>query len=348
MAHQISFDITPEKQASKLQFIRRQLFDAAPLLSQRDVDLSGKTAIVTGASGDIGLECSRQLLRLGLTKLIIAARDESKAVAARNSLLADFGIEPDRAIEIWSLDYASYESIVAVTRRAKQLTPRLDIVILAAGVNRAAFSLNPSTGHEEDIQTNYLSSVLLLLLFIGVFKEPASSAGPTRLEPGRIVLVTSDTAAWAKFRERNNKPLLASFDDKTVKYDKLERYGVSKLLGQLFLAELAKRVQPSLAIINCANPGLCSSGLQRELGASVTIPTRIIGRSPAVGARSLVDAAIKQDERSHGQYVEDGKLRPLAPFVYSQEAAAVTQRLWDETMQELSSAGAQDVLKGLT
>ncbi|KAI0116552.1 NAD(P)-binding protein [Nemania sp. FL0031] len=346
MTQQVSFDLTPEKEASKLQFLRRQLFASPAPLSRRDVDLAGKTALVTGANGDIGFECCRQLLELGLTKVILAVRDETKGEAARNALVAAVKPNASVTLEVWKLDYASYDSVLDVARRVEQLTPRLDIAILNAGVNRASFSLNPATGHEEDIQTNYLSSILLLLLLVGVYKRAASAASASHLPPGRIVLASSDTAAWAKFAERDKQPLLPVFDDKNAKFDKFERYAVSKLLGQLFLAELVKHVPSSLAIVNCANPGLCSSGLQRELGLSTTIPTRILGRSPAIGARALLHAAVKQDETSHGQYVEDGKLRPMAPFVYSEQGPTVAQRLWDETLQELAFAGVQDAVGG--
>ncbi|KAI1146873.1 NAD(P)-binding protein [Nemania diffusa] len=345
MTQPMSFDITPEKEASKLQLLRRQFFDGPAPLSRRDADLTGKTAIVTGANSGIGLECSRQLLDLGLTRLILAVRDEAKGEAARKNLMATAKLELGRTIEVWKLDYASYDSIVAIVQRAEQLTPRLDIVILNAGVHHASFSLNPTTGHEENIQTNYLSSVLLLLLFLGVFKKAASGTDPAQSFPGRIVLASSDTAAWAQFDERNEEPLLAAFDEKKASFDHYDRYGTSKLLGQLFLTELARRVPPSLAIVNCANPGLCYSGLQRELGLLVDIAIRILGRSAVVGARSLMHAAVKLGESSHGQYVEDGKLRPMAPFVYSEQATLVIQRLWDETMKELSSFGVEDIFR---
>lgn len=93
--------------------------------------------------------------------------------------------------------------------------------------------------------------------------------------------------------------MLEAFDIKG-KWSKNERYATTKLLGQLFVTEIAKRVSPSLAIINCANPGLCyGSELAREHGTIAAIFIRSFGRS-AVGARTLVNAAVKQDGRSHG------------------------------------------------
>ena len=308
---QPSFDITPEKEASKLQFLRRQFSRAPPKVA--DVDLGGRTAIVTGANGGIGLECCRQLLELGISELVLAVRNEAKGEAARKALAA---AKPSQQIQVWKLDYSSYESVVAFAKRAEDL-PRLDIAILNAGVNRGVFSTSPETGHEDDLQTNYLSTVLLTLLLLRIISQNklqptgAPSATAPSSSIGHIVVVSSDTAAWAQFPEKTKAPLLPPFDDPGAKYNPIDRYATTKLLGQLFLAELAKQVSPAASIVNCANPGLCyGSGLGRELGWLAAVFTRIVGRPAAVGANNIVHAATKQGERSHGQYVEDCQLRP--------------------------------------
>ncbi|KAK8061754.1 short-chain dehydrogenase/reductase family protein [Apiospora phragmitis] len=344
----VTFDITPEQEASQLQFIRRQFSGAPPAVSRDDVDLDGQAAIVTGANGGIGLECCRQLLDLGVSKLILAVRDEHKGEVARETLMAGNPSNAGQTIEVWRLDYASYESVVAFARRAESLQPRLDIAILNAAVNRASFALNPETGHEEDVQTNYLSTALLTLLLLRAFKPSSSTIpSPPAEGPGRIVIVSSDTAAWAKFPEKDRDPLLPSFDD-AAHFNIYDRYGTTKLLGQLFLAELARRVPAATAVVNCANPGLChGSGLNRELGLPVAVFIRLMGRSAAVGARSLVSAATVQGPRSHGQYVEDCVIRPMAPFVYADEAKVASQRLWRETMDELSFAGVEKIVDDL-
>ncbi|KAK8122889.1 short-chain dehydrogenase/reductase family protein [Apiospora sp. TS-2023a] len=335
----VTFDITPEQEASKLQFVLRQFSGAPPAVSRDDVDLEGKTAIVTGANGGIGLECCQQLLDLGVSKLIMAGE------AARETLTAA-KTGPSQTIEVWKLDLASYESVVAFARRAESLQPRLDIAVLNAGVNRGSFALNPETGHEEDVQTNYLSTALLTLLLLRTFKQ-RSSASPSS-GPGRIVIVSSDTAAWAAFAEKDQDPLLPSFDEE-ARFSTFDRYATTKLLGQLFVSELARRVPASTAVVNLANPGLChGSALNRELGLPSAIFMRLLGRTAAIGARSLVSAATGQDARSHGQYIEDCVIRPMAPFVYAEEAKVVSQRLWKETMAELSFAGADKIIQEIS
>lgn len=156
---------------------------------------------------------------------------------------------------------------------------------------------------------NYLSSALLTVLLLPVFKSKNS---PER--PGRLVLVNSDTASWPKFRERNSVPLLTAFDAES-NFDSQDRYFTSKLLGQLFLSELAKRVPPTVAVVNAPNPGLCLTGLQREFEGTVAgflfgILKKIVARTADVGARNITDAAVNHGTDSHGQYLEDGKIQP--------------------------------------
>ncbi|THC94063.1 hypothetical protein EYZ11_006472 [Aspergillus tanneri] len=252
------FDISPEKEASTSQYLYRQLFVTPAVLSKKEFNLTGKTAIVTGSNIGLDLECARQLLDLGLSKLILAVRDESKGETAQRA---------------HSLEY-------------------LDIAVLNAGVYKVNLTFNPATGFEEDV---------------------------------RIIIVSSDTAAWAKFNERIVNPLLPAFKAIPSKWDMQERYSTSKLLGQLLFRD----------------------GAGTLLGLVIGIITRIIGRPCNVGARPLTAAAVKFGDEVHGQYVEDNKIRPMAPIIYKPEGQRIAKKLWQELLDELSFAGVRDVLKGL-
>lgn len=70
--------VRPAKEASQLNFLYRQLFVTVPQISASSVNLQGKTAIVTGSNSGLGLQCARQLLTLGISKLILAVRSETK------------------------------------------------------------------------------------------------------------------------------------------------------------------------------------------------------------------------------------------------------------------------------
>ncbi|PON25370.1 hypothetical protein TGAM01_v205664 [Trichoderma gamsii] len=340
-----AFDISPEKRASQLAFIQRQLFRVPPTWTKKDVDLRGKTAIITGSNTGLGFECARQLLDLGLSKLIVAVRSEAKGEEAKKLLLAGRDTNKPPVIQVWKLDLSSYDSITAFAERTKTLE-RLDITINNAGLMKKTFDKS-SAGHEETFQVNYLGQALFTLLLLPVIKEKNSPE-----QPGHLVLVSSDTAAWAEFKGKNSESLFAGLDNPKL-FDSSDQYFTSKLLGQLFLTELVKRVPPSVAIINAPNPGLCQSSLVRDYDnvferVFVYIFKLVLGRPGSVGARAFTDAAVKQGSESHGQYLEDGKVQPMAPIVYGLEGERLAEKLWEETMNEFAFAKAADIVHSLS
>ncbi|KAI1878937.1 hypothetical protein JX265_003114 [Neoarthrinium moseri] len=321
-----NFDISPEKEATFMQFFYRQFFVTPSPVT--DVDLREKLAVVTGSNGGIGLECCRQLLALGLSKLILAVRDKSKG-------------------HVWELDMSSYDSIGAFVERAQSLE-RLDILILNAGITGLHFTTNPSTGHENNVQINYISTALLAIQILPVLKSKIAA----QQQPSRMVIVSTDASAWTSFPEQESDPLLPSFDV-PGKIDMTTRYYTSRLLGQFFLLDLAKRVPSSVAVINAATPGLVyGTASQRDIqgtfeGRIKKFATRIMGYSPEVGARQITYAALKYDRAIHGQYLCSQKVKPMAPIIYTSKGQQISERLWRETMMELSFANVEQILDEL-
>jgi NADP-dependent 3-hydroxy acid dehydrogenase YdfG len=141
----LTFDISPEKRAGFPHFLYRQLFITPPPVTKDEADLTGKTAIVTGAKGGLGLETARQLLDLG-SRVVLAVRDVSKGENARNQLLIRGDTAFD-AVLVWKLDLADCKSIVAFTEKVKELKS-LDIAVLNAGLNKISEDFC-FTGYEE-------------------------------------------------------------------------------------------------------------------------------------------------------------------------------------------------------
>lgn len=299
------FDISPEKEAQVLSFLQRQLFFKPAEV--KGVSLDGKTAIVTGSNVGVGLESARQLLDLGVSKLILAVRSDTKGKAAAEDLSQGRSLK-EGTIEVWPLDQLSYASVQAFAERTKTLDS-IDIVILNAGILPAKQVHAAETGHDEGIQVNYLSTVLLLVLLLAVIKEKPTS------QPTRFTLVNSDGAAWTKFGGQDEDALLPALD-KPDHWGMPDRNFVAKLLTQLFVTELVKSVPTSLAIINLVTPGMIhDSEMSREtrdgwLGWTVEHIRRRVGSTSAVGARLVVDAAVNHGSESHGQYLSEQKLKP--------------------------------------
>jgi NAD(P)-dependent dehydrogenase (short-subunit alcohol dehydrogenase family) len=304
-----SIQMEPDRSNVASSFVKSQLFHKIKL-PPTSTNLSGRVALVTGGASGLGLHCCRQLLELKLSHLIITVRSPRKGEDAKAKLLQEF---PDAKIEVWELEMGSYQSVQALARHADQLN-RLDIAILNAGLVKAEFELNTSTGHEETIQINYLSMALLAILLLPVLKNK-SPAG----SPGRLTIVSSGTAYFAAFHNRNEVPLLASFDKQPTSGKKAldpETYWVSKLLGHLFLVKLANYVRAEDVVVNLVEPGLCKgSQLNRESGGVVAlvmwIMKSILGRSLDVGASTYVDAAVVKGKETHGSYLADWEIKPL-------------------------------------
>ncbi|KAI8656386.1 hypothetical protein LRP88_11690 [Fusarium phalaenopsidis] len=335
-----SLDLGPPKESPGSLFFKSQ-FRSPARWPPKDTNLKGKVAIVTGSTSGLGLEASRQLLSYGLSGLILAVRSEEKG----KKVAATFRVEfPDANIRVWSLEMESYDSIQAFARRAEAELVRLDIAILNAGVQGADFVTVPRTGHEKLIQVNYLSTSFLAILLLRVLKSK-SPVG----EPSRLTIVSSGTARGATLSEPKGAPILAALDDKTRPWKPVERYAVSKLLGHLFVINLASYVGCEDVVVNLADPGLVKDTALQNFAPWLVVAffyifKEIFGRSLPVGASTYVDAVAVKGKESHGCFVSNWKIAPFAAFVYTPEGEAARETLWQETMAEFEFAGAQKIL----
>ncbi|KAH9887508.1 retinol dehydrogenase 12 [Xylariomycetidae sp. FL2044] len=340
-----NFRSSPETRATIRSFLYRQLFVVPPVPT--GVSLDGKTAMVTGANTGIGLECARQLLELQVSRLILAVRNEAKGRAARADLLSTTHADPDSVL-VWELDMESYDSIRHFVERARRTLDRLDIAVLNAGVMNQEHQLTAGTNHEQTLQVNVLSTAYLSIMLLPLLS--ATRASSSQKQPGRLVMVSSDWASWVEFEQRHATPLLEALDQ-AHGYHVFQNYGISKLLGQLFVSDLARRVSPSAVLITTANPGLVYGtglGVVGNLADKIAaVPKRMIGRSPSVGARTLTDGVVNHGPEAHGQYLEDCEIQPMAPLLYQPEARELGDTLWAEIMSELAFAGAEQVVEQL-
>ncbi|XXH00730.1 hypothetical protein Hte_007080 [Hypoxylon texense] len=97
-------------------FYRQPTLKPTPM---QNVCLQTKTALITGASTGVVFATGRQVLELGLSKLILAVRNEEKGKAASARLTSDLGLQRD-TIEVWKLDLSVYESIVSFCRAGQE------------------------------------------------------------------------------------------------------------------------------------------------------------------------------------------------------------------------------------
>src|ERR1700733_4277738 len=120
----------------------------------REVDLSGKTALVTGANSGIGLETARALASAGAAVVVAGRRDRAGRDAAAQ-IAASTGNPHVRHI---LLDLADLES---VARAAAGWSGPLHILVNNAGIMAVPELTRTAHGHELQFATNYLGHFAL-------------------------------------------------------------------------------------------------------------------------------------------------------------------------------------------
>ncbi|KAK8034082.1 NAD(P)-binding protein [Apiospora rasikravindrae] len=331
---------------------RRQMFNSVPPIPA-DITLAGKTVLVTGANVGLGLECARHFLSLRASLLVMAVRALSKGEAAAQGLRAEF---PDAAIEVWELDMASFRSVRAFAERCARELPRggrVHAAVLNAGLGMFAFErVGEGRCRETMLQVNYLATALLAILLLPLMK-PSSSAESPR-EPGRLTLIGSDAALTAALSDPGADISLLDSLDRAEAFDGFAQYGVTKLLLTMFVAHLASQgfVSADDVIVNVSNPGptwgteLVSKAGPLHARLFTGVVFRVLGRSPKDAARIYVHSNLVLGRESHGSYTE-WLVRAWPPMMYTEEGRHLGDRLWDETMKELSFAKVEEVLEGL-
>src|SRR4051794_33536846 len=141
------------------------------------VDLTGKVALVTGASTGIGLDTARGLAGAGAS-VTLAARDAEKLAGAADTLRERV---PGAQVDTGVLDLASLDSVRAFAAEWLAGHDRLHLLVNNAGIMFAPYG-HTAEGCELHFGTNHVGHFLLTNLL-----APALLADP----PARVVNLSS-------------------------------------------------------------------------------------------------------------------------------------------------------------
>jgi NAD(P)-dependent dehydrogenase (short-subunit alcohol dehydrogenase family) len=249
---------------------------------------TGRTAVVTGANGGLGLETARALAVKG-AHVVMAVRNQDKAADAVTSIRKT---APDASLELVPLDLASQASVREAAAAITAAHPKLDLLVNNAGVMGIP-ERRTADGFEMQFGTNHLGHYALTALLM-----PALLKG----DGTRIVTVTSSAHHIGRAVDTNNPNLEG-------KYGPWKAYGQSKLanfhFGLGLQEKLAAAGAPAASLI--AHPGLSNTDLQavsvRETDGGLIQRffhglAGSTGMSAAQGALSQLRAAT--DPAAHG------------------------------------------------
>ena len=287
-------------------------------------ELSGRTAIVTGANSGIGYELTRMLAERG-AHVVMATRTVKRGQAAARELREG----TDGELSVRRCNLADLDSVRTFAEDATRDLDRLDFLFNNAGVMAIPRS-ETEDGFETQFGVNHLGHFALTGRLLDLLVE----------SPGESRVLTQSSG----FHERGR----IDFEDLQSEstYDKWAAYSQSKLANVLFAYELQRRldragVEDLYSV--ATHPGYADTSLQRrgpEQSGSVLrlwfmkIANALFAQSPRKGAWPMLYAATAP-EIEGGEYVGPTGLLNLrgSPGVQASSERSrdetLARRLWD-------------------
>ncbi|MFI6833530.1 oxidoreductase [Kribbella sp. NPDC050241] len=290
-------------------------------------DLTGRRALVTGATSGLGYETALELLRHG-AEVLIGARNPEKAAKVSQALADTSGRQPT----VVELDLADLASVEQAAGKLSATYNTLDLLVNNAGVMATPY-LQTKDGFELQIGTNHLGHFALTgRLLPLLLKAPAA----------RVVTVSSFVHTTVRGVAE------ADFRRPASGYSKWDAYGKSKLANVLFMLELDRRARAAgVKLLSAgAHPGYASTHLQaygpelagqRFMAKLMAIGNTLFAQSAAAGAWPSLYAATNPDLRP-GAYVGPGFLgfrgKPaIALPTRTAQDPDLAKRLWEWSIE---------------
>jgi NAD(P)-dependent dehydrogenase (short-subunit alcohol dehydrogenase family) len=206
------------------------------------VDLSGKRAIVTGASSGIGVETARALAGAGAA-VTLAVRNAEAGERVADEIRQSIG---NGAVTVGALELSDLDSVRAF---AAAWSGPLDILVNNAGVMAIQELTLSASGHEMQFATNHLGHFALA---IGLHDALAAA------DSARVVSVSSGG-------HLRSPVVFDDIDYAFRDYDPFGAYGQSKTANVLFAVEATRRWASDGIVANALMPGGIATPLQRHL-----------------------------------------------------------------------------------
>ncbi len=275
-----------------------------------DYDLSGRTAVVTGATSGLGRAIAEQLARCG-SGVVLWGRDRSKTERTRDEIAAATG---KSALDVAIADLAEPDSVRAAAAGLLAAHPRLDVLVHNAGSLSGMRQTN-SLGHEVTVASQVLGPFLLTSLLLDRLRSSAIA---------RVITMSSGGMYTA--------PLMVDRLEMTSDYRGTEQYARVKR-AQVTLNELwASRVPTREVVFHAVHPGWADTpGVQESLPGFRRVMRPIL-RTPAEGADTTVWLAADDEAvQSSGGFWHDRRRRPIHRLGSTRRSDTEQRRLelWD-------------------
>ena len=223
-------------------------------------DLTGKLAVVTGASDGVGLGLASRLAAAG-AEVVMPVRNRRKGEAAMVRIKQQ---HPAAVLSLRDLDLSSLESVAALSAGLRSENRPIHILINNAGVMTPPDRQTTADGFELQFGSNHLGHFALVAHLL-----PLLRAGQARVTSQISVAANSNAINWDDLNWERS-------------YHVMRAYSQSKIAFGLFGLELHRRSEAAGWGItsNIAHPGVAPTNLlaaRPEVGrAKDTTAVRVI------------------------------------------------------------------------
>jgi NAD(P)-dependent dehydrogenase (short-subunit alcohol dehydrogenase family) len=237
-------------------------------------DLTGKRAVVTGASDGMGLGMARRLAEAG-AEVILPVRNRRKGEAAMARIRH---AAPGADVSLRSLDLSSLDSVAALGDTLREEGRPIHILINNAGVMRPPNRQTTADGYEIQLGTNHFGHFALVGRVL-----PLLRAGRARVTSQISIAARRGAINWDDLNWERT-------------YDVMRAYVQSKIAFGLFGLELERRsrAQGWGITSNLSHPGVAPTSLlaaRPEIGRSEDTPH--IRRIRALSERGILAGTVE-------------------------------------------------------
>jgi NAD(P)-dependent dehydrogenase (short-subunit alcohol dehydrogenase family) len=241
-------------------------------------DQRGRTIVVTGATGGLGLVVVNALVAAG-ARVVAGVRDPEKAARVLPAV---------PGLEARLVDTASVASVTAFARRLADDGVVVDALVNNAGVSEPRFALGVD-GIERTWATNVVGPAVLADAMLPVLGGPSP----------RVVLVGSNLS-----QRSSRVPDLDAVGD-PARYRQFAAYTASKTAAAALAVDLGERLRASGSPVRSviAHPGIAATGMN---GQAETRLAQLAGRIARLAARTADDGARSTLWAATSPEVEEG------------------------------------------
>lgn len=284
---------------------RRALFDwdAEPV-----VDMSGRVALITGATGGLGLSAATALAQRN-ADLWIVGRDPQRIEAARQAIIA---VAHDSSVTSAVADLAVLDDVRKLSDRVRRSVPRLDVLIHNAGALTHDLCYT-ADGLEVTAQVHVVAPFLLTTALFPILRATPDA---------RVITVSSG----GMYTKRLDLDALAA---PVIPFNGVRTYANAKR-AQVVLNELwSQYAGGSGVVFHAMHPGWADTpGVRESLPRFRALMGPLL-RTPGQGADTMVWLAT--DPRAletNGLFWLDRRPRSVAPLPGTRTSDADAERCW--------------------